>query len=963
MSKRDSQKPFETAYASLNAAQKQAVDAIEGPVMVIAGPGTGKTTILTLRIANILRLTDTPPSGILAITYTDAGVKAMRKKLENIIGARAHEVAIHTFHSFAAAMMAEYPDHFLSTADTRTISDVEQESLLREIIAKPVYKTLRPSGRPDAYISAIVKTIDSAKRDALLPEDVAKFARAEMKRLESDEASFSTRGKTKGELKASVKEQLQKCERTLLFADVYAEYEERKREAKLMDFNDLIIEFLAALKNDELLLRLIQERFLYILVDEHQDTNDAQNFIVEMLSDFFDTPNVFIVGDEKQAIYRFQGASVENFLALQKRWPKMKAISLSQNYRSHQDILDAAFAMVEHNYEEGEHKELRVPLLAERAKKRRPIDIVTAENAAAMENYLVEEIQKLEKNEPEATIAIITRRNRELERVLRILESANVAVSSERSVDIFTHPIGAAFFDILEYLADPTRTDALSLALLLGLFDLSLEDAARCIKNLRSGQTFDLEKELPGLARIRAELSGDGAVGFITNIFRHAGFEKLAGKDPAGLSVWRGVVALSEAIVRDRAISSPLSLIDALLAYRRSSELKTVKVAIGAPDMKLTAQTAHGSKGLEFDYVFLPYATEEAWIGKARGASFVLPERMASGSDIRDTRRLFYVALTRARKHATILVPQEESDGRSYSPLRFIPELASKSVREMRLPRADADLLEKGKTANGRESRKVLTAMGKERLLNSGLSVTALNHFLEDPKIFLTESVLRLPQAPSVSAEKGNAMHSAMESVWRAGTHDESKITSLIVEAVNTHLEKSFLPTGDKESIREELVEAAPQVATSLREHFSQNKSAVFTEYSCQTEFTTKVEGESVDILLRGKLDAVIENGERVSVFDYKTRQAMSEAAVRGETKGSAGNYFRQLVFYTLLLRGHPKWKNKSISTSLVFLSPDKKGNCKTLTLPVSEGDIKQLQSEIESLVKYVWKGELETLL
>src|SRR5665213_1907797 len=133
---------FQKKYAALNAAQREAVDAIDGPVMVIAGPGTGKTTILTLRIANILRQTDTPPHGILAITYTDAGVKAMRAKLRDTIGNRAHEVALHTFHSFASAMIAEYPDHFLHLEGLKNLTAVETESMIRAILLDPAFRDL-----------------------------------------------------------------------------------------------------------------------------------------------------------------------------------------------------------------------------------------------------------------------------------------------------------------------------------------------------------------------------------------------------------------------------------------------------------------------------------------------------------------------------------------------------------------------------------------------------------------------------------------------------------------------------------------------------------------------------------------------------------------------------------------------------------------------------------------------------
>lgn len=136
---------FKTEYTKLNSKQREAVDTIEGPVMVIAGPGTGKTTILTLRIANILLKTDTPPSGILALTFTDAGVKAMRTKLKEIIGERSLEVPIHTFHGFAASIIAEFSDHFPHLSRSRQITDIESEKLIREILKENKFAKLRPS--------------------------------------------------------------------------------------------------------------------------------------------------------------------------------------------------------------------------------------------------------------------------------------------------------------------------------------------------------------------------------------------------------------------------------------------------------------------------------------------------------------------------------------------------------------------------------------------------------------------------------------------------------------------------------------------------------------------------------------------------------------------------------------------------------------------------------------------------
>ncbi len=981
LAKNDLNTEFDLQYKRLNKAQKDAVDTIEGPVMVIAGPGTGKTTILTLRIANILKRTDTPAHGILAITYTDAGVKAMRDKLHKVIGNRAHEVAIHTFHSFSAAMIAEYPDHFLHLDGLRHMADVEQESLIRDIIEDPMFGDIHPIGKPDAYISAILHTIDTSKREALTPEKVREHAEKQIQFIKNDESSISTRGISKGKLKADALEQIAKCEKTVLFSYVYERYEKAKREAKRIDFNDLIIELLSALNKDELLLRMIQERFLYLHIDEHQDTNDAQNLIIKFIADFFETPNVFIVGDEKQAIYRFQGASVENFLGLQRHWKEVKVIRLDMNYRSHQNILDAGFSMIENNYEGDEHKDLRVELKSgitqgikeERNNKNnepRPLDIVIGENVSAIETYLVNELKEISTKEPNATVVIITRRNRDLERVIRLLESEHIPVSSERSVDIFHHPVGTIFFDIIEYLNNSSNVDALGRTVAAGLWNMSFDDSVLINKLLRSGQTADLEKRIPALLHLQRKILNDGALGFIIEVAEMSGFIGLVAYDPAYIHVWRGIVTLAESLTREGNIQNPSELISALLAYRLSAESKTVKVSVGAPDLPIQAMTAHGSKGLEFDYVFIPYATEEAWVGRARGASFVLPQKEVINHDVRDTRRLFYVAITRARKHAVILVGREESDGKVLTPLRFIDELKKETVRGVVLPREDnMSALQgsmskaKGSNQNSDYADKII-GLAKKVLLDTGLSVTALNNFIECPSKFIYNSVLKLPQAPSAASEKGTAMHEAMANVWKSSDKIVKNIENVIKDSVTEYFETSFLAVSEKEAVKKELFENAPIVSKALESHFNlinieKIGCQIFTERWVKTNFQAKnpedSNGDFINIPIHGKLDAIVESGNEVNVFDYKTKQAMSEAEIKGETKNGTGDYFRQLAFYKLLLQNDPHRKNRRIVPALVFISPDKKDRCPVVTLPISDDDISKVKQAIQSLIDAVW--------
>ncbi len=948
---------FNERYEKLNTEQKKAVDAIEGPVLVVAGPGTGKTTILTMRIAQILRKTDTPTHGILAITYTDAGVKAMREKLRELIGNRAHDVYIHTFHGFASAMIAEYPDHFLRIGDFKQMTDVDQESLIREIISDPKFADLRPIGRPDAYVASIIRAISDAKKDALAPSAVREHVASEKEKIKNDESNISTRGATKGNLKAEAQEQLQKLEKTLLLADVYELYETQKQIARLRDYDDLIIELLLALRNDELLLRLIQERFLYILVDEHQDTNDAQNLIISLIAEFFETPNIFVVGDEKQAIYRFQGASVENFLLLQKRWPEIKVISLDTNYRSHQGILDASFSMIENNYGDGQYENLRIKLKSGNSKESRPLDIVVGENSPAMDQYLVEELRALAEIKPHPSVAIITRRNRELERVLRLLESSGIEVSSARSVDIFHHPIGAAFFDLIEYVADPSRLDALARTLAAGMWGLSFGQSVELMRLLRGGQTDQIEKYLPAISNVRSILLKDGALSAIIAVAEISGLTALVASDPAYVHVWRGIVTLAESLSRDSHLDNPRELIEAMLAYKQSAESKTVKVSVGAPDFPVRAMTAHGSKGLEFDYVFIPYATDDVWVGKNRGSSFALPEKNSSDHNVSDMRRLFYVAITRARKHATILYALQESDGKTLTPLRFITELHPDHVKQISLPRIEVSVLNGNKTVSKNERQNLLVNEAKKVLLESGLSVTALNHFLECPSKFLYESVLKLPQAPSVSSEKGSAMHEAISKIWTASDRPlpPEKIEKIITESVFEYIDKSLLPPTDKEALKKELAGSAPDVAKSLSAHFA-SAGTIASERWIETTFEA---AQSEGIPIHGKLDAVIDSGGEISVFDYKTRQAMSAAAIKGETKNSDGNYFRQLVFYTLLMQGNQFWRGKKVSTSLVFVAPDDHGRCPIITLPVTVEDEKRVKAEIQSVIDSVWSGKI----
>ena len=272
---------FKEYYSKLNTEQKRAVDLIDGPVMVIAGPGTGKTQILTLRIANILLQTDTDPDSVLAITFTESGVHSMRKRLSEIVGALGYRVAIKTFHGFTNDIIKNYPEEFPHIIGAQNITDVEQIGIIERIIVEDAtLNYLRPINNKNYFVKEIISNISTLKRDGLTSEDFLKLVKEEKKKFERIDDLYHEKGAHKGKMRGEYKDLGKNIEKNLEFAKVYANYEKELRENNLYDYGDMILEAMKVLEKNKELLLTLQEQYQYFLVDEHQDTNQAQNKIM-----------------------------------------------------------------------------------------------------------------------------------------------------------------------------------------------------------------------------------------------------------------------------------------------------------------------------------------------------------------------------------------------------------------------------------------------------------------------------------------------------------------------------------------------------------------------------------------------------------------------------------------------------------------------------------------------------------
>ena len=349
-------KKFDAAYKELNAKQKLAVDTIEGPVMVIAGPGTGKTQILANRIGKILLETDALPQNILCLTYTEAGVVAMRRRLLDFIGADAYKVNLHTFHSFCNMVIQENIRLFRKK-ELEALGDLERVQYLKQLVDS--FQKDNPLKRYKGEIyydmNNLASLFSAIKREGW-KEDwlIKKIEEYVTNILPETDGFYNKREKKKGNhvLTQKGNDEVERMEKLKAAINAFTPYQNIMHENHRYDYDDMITWVIRMFEENPEVLLNYQEQLQYILVDEYQDTSGTQNRIVELLISYWqdEKPNLFVVGDDDQSIYRFQGANLKNMMSLASQFENdLVKIVLTENYRSVQPILDAAKHVIENN--------------------------------------------------------------------------------------------------------------------------------------------------------------------------------------------------------------------------------------------------------------------------------------------------------------------------------------------------------------------------------------------------------------------------------------------------------------------------------------------------------------------------------------------------------------------------------------------------------------------------------------
>jgi DNA helicase II / ATP-dependent DNA helicase PcrA len=995
-------KAFNAIYSALNEQQKKAVDTIEGPVMVIAGPGTGKTQILGARIGKILLETDTAPENILCLTYTDAGAIAMRKRLVDFIGASAYKVTIATFHSFCNDIIQDNLSLF-EKPNLDPISELEKIELLKILIDQFDKNNPLKRYRGDVYyeMSNLSRLFSTMKKEgwttAYLIEQINRYITDIPTR---DEFVYKKKYKQfeAGSLKQGLVEAaLEKMEKLKAAVTAFDTYQQLMKEHSRYDFDDMINWVITAFKENKNLLAQYQEKYLYILVDEFQDTSGTQNELVQLLVNYWEQPNLFVVGDDDQSIFRFQGANVENMLHYQKQYEQdLVTIVLENNYRSTQPILDASTLLINNNQErlinkvKGLSKNL-IAALPENSKLQH-LPIIACYNDPQEEMMAIAEQinQLILKGIAPKEIAVLYKENKYGEEIAHFLQQKNIPIYSKRTANLFDQVLIQQIIKILDYLAcewDQPNEGAnllfeilhfkwwhispITIAVLTTEANqLKYSSPEKSFRQILVEKTQDAQinlfdnggnaavgKAMGVLEDLMSQIPNVTLLNLLEQILQKTGIiqEALTGIDK---NYELALVSHFFDFIKEETHRHPslhlTALVDMLKLMRREAIRLPLPITTGN-EAGVNLLTAHGSKGLEFKYVFLAGTNAHYWEKKrsTANAGYTLPDTVLSSlehaNDKEELRRLFYVAITRAKQNLTISYSQYKTDGKEAEPSQFIIEVIEGKeavIQKMELPstiKATYTLL-RLQSAPMPEIQQLENDFIAPKLEKFSMNVTALNNYLKCPLHFYYNSLIRVPSGKSEATTFGSAVHDALNKLFKK-MQDGNNVfpdTQTLVQDFNYYMNRHREAFTNQEfKDRKELGETV--LIKYYEQYVHEWNKVVTTEYRINNVVYK-------DIPLKGAIDKIEFNGKQVVVIDYKTgniENAREKLQGPNDKNPLGGDYWRQAVFYKILLNHHPKnWE--VTSAEFDFVEPNKKKLFEKIALTITDADLTTVGQQIQ---------------
>jgi DNA helicase II / ATP-dependent DNA helicase PcrA len=774
----------------LDRAQRRAVTHGDGPLLVVAGPGTGKTEVITRRIAWLIATRRARPTEILALTFTERAADEMTARVDELVAYGQADATIGTFHAFGDRLLREHGFAIGLPDAPRVVGRAESVLLLREHLFELGLERFRPLADPTRFLGALAEMFARAKSEGVEPEEYAAYARALV--AGASAAADAAAGDEMREVAEALADEA-RSEAEL--AAAYARYQLILRERALVDHGDQVLLAARLLRERPAVRATARGRYRYLLVDEVQDSDPVQAELVELLAG--PAGNVTFVGDDDQAIYAFRGAAVETMLRLPHRYPSLTRVVLRRNHRSRAPILEAARRLVRHNdpyrleVREGLDKTLRA---ARRVRTARPVKCLAFTTVTEEADHVAAEIaERVARGARPSSFAVLVRTNADAEPVLRSLRVRDLPVRFSGAAGLLGHPEVREVLALLRAIANPSSSvDLYGVATSrgYGLEDRTLTALLERTDRRRRPLWETFREAADGIGSVRLDRHGETTLRRLMADLDAS--LALAHERPAGevlyahlrRSGWLGrLIAQAE-----RGDDGPLLRVARVfeILQEQSSLLTDARLAVLVPHLNALIEageipalrerdeleeavsllTVHQAKGLEFPVVHVVGLVDGRFPGRGRRGRLPFPAALLRTSPdvpeedlaLAEERRLMYVAMTRARDELVLsFAERSAAGGRRRRPSPFLAEALDQPAptAEPRLSlSAEPDAPPTLAGANAPAQVRVARALE--------LSYSQLDDYLTCPLRYRLRHQLKVPTPPHHALVVGNALHQAI---------------------------------------------------------------------------------------------------------------------------------------------------------------------------------------------------------
>lgn len=787
---------------NLNEEQTEAVRHGEGPLLIVAGAGTGKTTVITRRIAYLIEQKLAKPEEILALTFTEKAATEMQERVDILLPLGYLDTWVSTFHSFCERILKNHALDIGIPNDFELLDGVRQWIFIYKNFEKFNLDYYRPLGSPNRFIDALLQHFSRCKDELISPGEYLKYAQQLRLNTDSPQSVGKSENPPSPKLRgtgrkigkrdktptsdlsdSSDQSDLSEIARLEEVAGAFHTYQKLLLDNNYLDFGDLINYALLLFKKRPAILEYYQNKFKYIMVDEFQDTNFAQYQLVKLLAEGY--KNLVVVGDDDQSIYKFRGASVSNILKFKEEYPNAKQITLIENYRSSQNILDLAYKFIQANNPDRLEVKLEInKKLKSKTTENGVIEVLEAEDLSGELNLVSKQIIGIKETDSDATwndFAILIRANSAADELLPILQNAGISYTFVANKGLYKKPI---ILDVLSYmrLLDNAH-DSSSLYRILSLpkFHLTHHELSTLLAyaDKKTLSLYEVLMPAQTMAEISAE-SKNKLRSLQESLQKHAQMikEHTAAEMLVQIIMDIGLEAKLKEDTLETAQNRELldQFYKKIEGFEKQSEHKDLHSFLQSLDLEMQAGsegeikfdpnlgpesvkvlTVHSAKGLEFKYVFIVNLVEQRFPTRQKREPIEIPDALIKDIlpegdfHLQEERRLFYVGLTRA-KHSLSLSWAKDYGGKTLKkPSQFLIETGL-------LPS------EKASQATGKV---IFTKPAKTRIIYQKLpakfSYSAINDFETCPLLYKYKHYLKLPTRGSHHQSFGSTIHKVLE--------------------------------------------------------------------------------------------------------------------------------------------------------------------------------------------------------